>query len=70
MDCAALCGLERGRNPSGLALHGGGARECLQVLGDSAYTSDNPVERNYREARSFAAARPLTGLVTVLANSH
>lgn len=62
-------GLER-LNPSGFALRGGAARECMQVLGGSAYTSDNPVGRNFREARSFAAARPLTGLVIVLANSH
>jgi acyl-CoA dehydrogenase len=32
------------------------ARECMQVLGGNAYTSDSPVERIYREARSFAVA--------------
>lgn len=32
------------------------ARECMQVLGGSAYTVDTPVERIYREARSFAVA--------------
>lgn len=32
------------------------ARECMQVLGGSAYTGDNRVERIYREARSFAVA--------------
>jgi acyl-CoA dehydrogenase len=29
------------------------ARESLQVLGGSAYTGDNRVERIYREARTF-----------------
>lgn len=32
------------------------AQECMQVLGGSAYTGDGPVERIYREARSFAVA--------------
>lgn len=32
------------------------ARECMQVLGGSAYTSESTVERIYREARSFAVA--------------
>jgi acyl-CoA dehydrogenase len=32
------------------------ARECMQVLGGGAYTGDTPVERIYREARSFAVA--------------
>ena len=32
------------------------AQECMQILGGSAYTSDSPVERIYREARSFAVA--------------
>jgi acyl-CoA dehydrogenase len=32
------------------------AQECMQVLGGSAYTGDSPVERIYREARSFAVA--------------
>ncbi len=32
------------------------AQECMQILGGSAYTGDSPVERIYREARSFAVA--------------
>jgi acyl-CoA dehydrogenase len=32
------------------------AQECMQILGGSAYTGDTPVERIYREARSFAVA--------------
>lgn len=32
------------------------AQDCMQILGGSAYTGDSPVERIYREARSFAVA--------------
>lgn len=32
------------------------AEECMQILGGSAYTGNSPVERIYREARSFAVA--------------
>ncbi len=32
------------------------AQECMQILGGSAYTGDSPIERIYREARSFAVA--------------
>lgn len=32
------------------------AQECMQILGGSAYTGNTPVERIYREARSFAVA--------------
>lgn len=32
------------------------ARECMAVLGGSAYTGNSPAERIYREARSFAVA--------------